>query len=42
MGHLAVGKSKDKSTRSIYCQEKAKAKPLINRTRQKKLSLGDV
>jgi hypothetical protein len=42
MGCLVVGKCKDKRTKSIYCQEKAKAKPIINKTRCKRLSLGNV
>jgi hypothetical protein len=37
-----MGKQEDKSIRSIYCQKKAKAKPPINRTGYKRLSLGDV
>jgi hypothetical protein len=31
MGCLAMDKCKYKSSKSIYCQEKAKAKPSINR-----------
>jgi hypothetical protein len=42
MGYLVVGKCKDKRTKSIYCQEKAKVKPIINKTRYKRLSLGNV
>jgi len=37
-----VGKCKDKRTKSIYCKKKAKAKPIINRTRYKRLSLDNV
>ncbi len=36
------GQTKRQKTRSIYCHEHAKAKPPINRTRFKILSLGDV
>ncbi len=42
MGRLVMGKWKDKNTRSIYCHKHAKAKPLINKTRYKRLSLGNV
>jgi hypothetical protein len=34
--------AKIKGKKSICCQEKAKAKPSINRIRNQKLSLGDV
>jgi hypothetical protein len=37
-----VGKRKNKRTKSIYCQKKAKAKPPIKKTRYKRLSLGNV
>jgi len=42
MGHLMVGKWKDKNIKFIYWKEKAKAKPQINTTKHKKLPLGDV
>jgi hypothetical protein len=41
VGCLVVGKCKNKK-KSIYCQDKAKAKPAINWTRYKRLSLGNV
>jgi hypothetical protein len=40
MGYLAMGKCKDKTTKSIYCQEKTK--PQIYKARYKRLLLHDV
>jgi hypothetical protein len=37
-----VGKCKDEIIRSIYYQEKAKAKFVIYKTKYKKISLGNV
>jgi hypothetical protein len=42
MSLLVVSKCKDKRIKSMYCQKKAKAKPIINRIRYKKLSLDNV
>jgi len=39
VGRLVIGKYKDKTTKSIYCQEKAN--PQIYKTWYKKLSLGN-
>jgi hypothetical protein len=41
-GLLSDGQTKRRKTRSIYCHKHAKAKPPINRTRYKKISLDDV
>ncbi len=40
MGYLAMGKCKDKTTKSIYCQ--LKIEPQIYKARYERLSLHDV